>query len=173
MPLLPEQDMSPLSLSCAGRQLQQGVRTVLLGGLMLVLARPAIAADQWFAVDTNSWFTGWRSQLQELVDRDATLSTNELCVVGWQNGDPASLQAYLVWPAGHKLITWRPSKDDPHSLLHETNVTDLQKDVVATDRDVNGSTYRVTHAWVGHIESSCRKFGMTVRLSRRKAPANG
>lgn len=165
--------MSGLSLILIGCQLQPGLRAVTLIWLMFVLAGPASAADQWFSLDTNSWFTGWRSQLQELVDRDGTLSTNTLCVVGWQNGDPASLKAYIVWPAGHKLITWRPSKDDSRSLLHETNVTDLQKDVVAIDQDVHGSTYLVSRAWVSHIKASCRRFGMTVRLSPQKASFNG
>jgi hypothetical protein len=143
-------------------------RRGLLVAITLTFAQPAVAADQWFSLDNSHWFRGWRTQLQELVNQDQEVSASTLCAVGWQNDDPASLQAYVVWPVGHTLITWRPSKDDPHSLLHETNVIDLRKDVVATIKDANTSTYLVTRAWVDHIQASCRKFGATIRLSPRK-----
>lgn len=147
-------------------------RSLFLGAAILMMAKPAHATEHWFSLDTNPWFKGWRTQLQELVDRKQTLPASQLCAVGWQEDDPASLQAYVVWPAGHELITWRPSTDDPHSLVHETKVTDLQKDVVATEQAVNGSTYLVTRAWVRHIEARCRATGTTVRLSPQTVPAH-
>ncbi len=145
----------------------------LLGSLLLMAASPAHATDRWFQLDRSPWFQGWRMQLQELVDQDRATGTSQVCAVGWQDGDPATLQAYIVWPAGHELITWRPSRDDPHSLVHETLVTDLHKDVVANEQAVNGSTYLVTRAWVRHIEQHCRSFGTTVSLSPRSEPSHG
>lgn len=128
----------------------------------------AHADDTWFELDSNELFTGWRTQVQELVDQVPNTAPTRICVVGVTDGDPFSLEAFVIWPGHHQLIIWIPSKTDSHSLGHQTRVLDLETDVVASEKQVAGSTYLVTRAWLRGIERRCNTQGTTLTLTPRK-----
>lgn len=44
---------------------------------------------------------------------------------------------------------------------------DLRKDVVASDRLINRSTYLVTRAWLNNVLSHCARDGTEVQLEGR------
>lgn len=76
--------------------------------------------------------------------------------------DCLSEQPYILWSEGNMLfrpvfISWRLAGTLPEgSSLHEAirlhipphNFIDLNEDVVPTEKDIGGSTYLVTRAWV-------------------------
>lgn len=141
---------------------------VLLGGVLPAIifsVEPARGAVRWFRVSESEWFSGWRAQLQELVDQSPNQAPSRICIVGLRDVDPATLQAYVIWPAQHRLITWIPSKDDDHSLVHETHVLDLNKDIVATRREIGSSTYLEDRAWLLSTERHCKRSGTTLKLA--------
>lgn len=141
---------------------------VLLVGIVTAITlsvAPARGAVRWFPVSESEWFPGWRAQLQELVDQAPRQAPSQICIVAVRDVDPATLQAYVVWPAQHQLITWMPSKGDDHSLVHETHVLDLNKDIVPTRKEIGSSTYLEDRAWVLNIERHCKRTGTTLELA--------
>lgn len=147
-------------------------RTLLRVGVwistLVALSANARTADKWFTLDSSDQYPNWREQVQELVDSSQAVSPTKICVVGVGDGDASTVQAYVIWRDHHRLITWIPSKDDPHSLANQTRVLNLETDVVASDRQVAGSTYLVTRPWLHDLERHCRIFGTTLTLSAQR-----
>lgn len=138
--------------------------------LMTVAMASAAAAELWFKISTDAWFIGWQRQVQALVNRDGHETSNQVCIVGLKSG--GTVMAYVYWPTNHSLTTWFPAPNDPDALIYEPHVLDLGKDVVATDADVDGSTYLVTRAWVRRVVSHCRTAGITIDVTRRPRQAH-
>jgi len=109
--------------------------------------------------------TGCAPRVLGLPGRDAMVAyvanakgAQHLCVV------PYDHYAWVYWQEGRRLILWEGS---PHAdaLVRSRRVLDLDKDVVATEADVAGSTYLVTKAWVRDTLRDCREYGMRYTIT--------
>jgi hypothetical protein len=105
--------------------------------------------------------------LDTLVRRDAKTPQNHFCVVAYRlaNGE---LQAWVHWLEGNAIILWEPRIDDPaHGLVWSRRYLRLDRDVVASEDDVAGSTYRVTKSWVEGIVEDCASAGDRFVVEKR------
>lgn len=86
---------------------------------------------------------------------------NRFCTVGYRMPQ-GYLVVWTLWEEERTLLLWRGSSDADmrlaglamarHSLM-------LGRDTVATENDINGSTYLVTVDWWISIADDCRKHG--------------
>ncbi|MGO4715377.1 hypothetical protein [Bradyrhizobium sp. 2TAF24] len=88
---------------------------------------------------------------------------NRICILGEQAAD-GSRSAWVIWRRAHRIVLWEPGTND---LASSRRILDLRKDVVASDRDLRGSTYRVTRPWVEQLVARCAHSGahLDIRLS--------
>lgn len=91
------------------------------------------------------------------------------CAVGYQDASGMSRRAWVHWPQGGQIILWEGATDPASAktaIARSRRVTDLGKDVVATEAEVKGSTYLVMRSWVDRITKECDARGAkyTVRL---------
>ncbi len=142
--------------------------------LALAVATPCEAmASQWTKIDALPVFSGWRQELQRLVDTEGRGRLNHFCVVAETfrpprgPGDvkpPAEDQVGRVyWREGRRLIAWDPSKTAVDATsARPGNDLDLTKDVRATQSEVGSSTYLVTRSWVSSIIRHCATDGSQI-----------
>jgi hypothetical protein len=100
--------------------------------------------------------------------------TQHFCVVGYDHGlddsGKRSRSAQVHWREGKRLILWEGANDwGPDVLRYARRDVDLRNDVVATEADVNSSTYLVTRAFVDRILVDCAAKGTryTIRMRKR------
>jgi hypothetical protein len=122
------------------------------------------AAERWFSIHSRPAFADVQAQLQVVVDEHAQQDKNRFCVVGETVG--ARAEAWVYWPAGGKLILWRPDRDNPHAIAGSNRYLDLKKDVVAGD-DVGGSTYKLTRADADETINACARHGDHYMIAKR------
>ena len=142
--------------------------------LVLAVAAPCAASgSRWTKIDAVSGFSGWRQELQRLVDTEGHSRVNHFCVVAETYraprgpGDlkpPAEDQVGRVyWREGHRLIAWDPSTTAVDATsVRPGNDLDLTKDVRITQSEVGSSTYLVTRRWVSSIIHHCAADGSQV-----------
>lgn len=98
----------------------------------------------------------------------APTGPQHFCIVGYDY--PTGGRAALVhWREGQRLIHWDGASDPTYaaaSIRFARRDLDLTKDVVATDADINSSTYLVTRAWVDQILADCAAKGAQYTVSR-------
>jgi len=83
------------------------------------------------------------------------------CIVGYQSSTANDKRAWIHWPQGHKLILW---SGGTAALANSRRITDLTKDVVASEADIQGSTYLVTQAWANQVLSDCATRGIKYQV---------
>lgn len=95
------------------------------------------------------------------------------CIIGYDPGPDDNgadgKMAYVHWREGQRLILWNSVSDPAYfedSIKWARSNLDLTKDVVATEADINGSTYLVARAWVDEILRSCAARGAQYTVSR-------
>lgn len=141
------------------------VAVMALGGTAAITARAQPAAAT-FDIRTDPRFAPLEPPLARYVRTSAAAAGhNRLCVLGEQAAD-GSRSAWVIWPRAHRIVLWEAGNDD---LAISRRVLDLRKDVVASDRDLRGSTYRVTRRWVDQLMGRCARDGahLDIRLSHR------
>jgi len=131
-----------------------------------------------FRVSKAAEFGPLKPALQALA-REAKHRTNHFCVVGYRLKD-GEKQAWVHWKEGKQLILWEarsPESENVAALVQSRRRIRLEKDVVATEAEVAGSTYLVTRSWVTEILQDCRAHGDQVTISNRPshpgAPSRG
>ncbi len=82
---------------------------------------------------------------------------NNFCILGFSVEGTKS--AWVVWREGGQILLW----DGGDDLDRSRRVIHLKSDVVATEEDLHGSTYRVTKSWVDGLTRSCESPGVKVR----------
>ncbi|MFZ6746392.1 hypothetical protein ACO0LC_24435 [Undibacterium sp. JH2W] len=106
-----------------------------------------------------------RTALQQFVTRYArntksALQHIHIANVQMENGETG---LYAYWKEDQSILILQffeyPSDKPGLSWLHHKARIDLKTDVVATEEQMNGSTYLVTSAWAQHIVDSCIKQG--------------
>ncbi len=102
-------------------------------------------------------FQAPQKALEYLVHQQGKQELNHFCVIGYQlaaDNQPAC--AY--WEENNALILWAPMRG-PAVLSLSRRFLDLDKDVVESDADVNGSTYVVSRRWANTVIDDCKKRG--------------
>ena len=96
--------------------------------------------------------------LRQLVISKRGGAINNFCVVGYKDSS-GLVTGWVHWVEGKALILWEPSEDARASLIKSRRYLDLQRDVVATEEQVKGSTYLVTKSWVDRVLLDCKSTG--------------
>jgi hypothetical protein len=86
---------------------------------------------------------------------------NTFCVLGFRTDDNAK-GAWIIWQEGDQIILWEGGGEIDSSRRK----INLKSDVVPTEKDLHGSTYLVTQAWVKNIADSCDRSGLKVRVPK-------
>lgn len=103
-----------------------------------------------------------RSTIRYLVaNEEQNRRRNRFCVVGYKY--PSGMkQAWVLWEEERLLMLWDGSLYADTRLKALTMARrnlKLGRDTVATENDINGSTYIVTVDWWISIADDCRKHG--------------
>lgn len=142
--------------------------TGLAIGLFLSAA-PSAARVEWRKPLPASGFSGLQQEFRRLATERGTAKVNHFCAVirgDTSGGGDRSLEVY--WPEGHQFLRYGPGTDGKiNALSQDAGATvDLRTDVVATERDIAGSTSRVTRAYVMALITRCRQTGTTFTVLR-------
>lgn len=95
-----------------------------------------------------------------LLEQAPLAGPQHFCVIGYTHGRDKI--AYVHWRERHKLITWWGGYDPRYrdeAIVRSNRQLDLDTDVVPTEKDIGGSTYLVTRAWVRRKLSDCAAHG--------------
>ena len=128
-------------------------------------AQPKEAPGQASAIGVPTSITGVplfanpQLALGALVRRDATTTQNHFCVIAYRFGN-GELLAWVHWLERNAIILWEPRVDGrDRALIWSRRYLRLDRDVVSSDEELHGSTYRVTKSWVQGIIADCASIG--------------
>jgi hypothetical protein len=142
-------------------------------GLALCVAGAAATAQplpaQTFAADAEPGFKPVLPALEAYLDAQTApaAGTQHFCVVGYRRGEDR--YAWVYWQQGQRLVYWEPAADDVESketLTRSRRELNLRKDVVASARELRGSSYRVDRPWLNRLLTDCRHRGQAFDLRR-------
>jgi len=116
-----------------------------------------------FDLSSDPDFRNYQRVVRKFAHKHRPDAENDFCISGFYTRDNLK-SAWVIWRQGRQIILWEGQPDLDHSRrsLH------LATDVVATEEDLHGSTYRVTHAWVEKITAVCEQSGVKVHVSKLK-----
>jgi hypothetical protein len=141
--------------------------SMALGVLGLASALAAFADDsaiKSFDITTDPVFGNYKNVLLTFALHHRPKAENTFCVLGFQS--PDSLQgAWVIWREGKQIILWEGGE----TLDASRRRINLKSDVVATEAELHGSTYKVTQAWVTDITDTCDRSGVKLKLPRNRA----
>lgn len=150
------------------------MRSMIIGGLSLLLfstsAATAARKVQWRSANLSAGFKDWRAEIRRWVHKDASQERNSVCVVVEDDGR-GDIQAFAYWPQQQLLASYLPG-DGPlteQSRTPGSGLLDLKHDIVPTLADVKGSTFREPRSWLDAIVRKCRRYGVTLSVSKSKA----
>lgn len=104
-----------------------------------------------------------------LDDRVARTGTHRFCVVGYRLAGTGGI-AWVYWHEGQRLVHWEPAGagfEPKDTLLHSRRDLDLRRDVVATARELAGSSYRIDRPWLRRLLADCHQRGRRFTVHRR------
>ena len=81
---------------------------------------------------------------------------NNFCVIGQLAKDQGK-SAWIIWRQKREIILW---EGQDLVTARPRRVIDLDKDVVASESELHGSSYLVTRQWVRSLVSECKKTGL-------------
>jgi hypothetical protein len=120
----------------------------------------------WVPIGAYSQFSTIRTQLQDLVDHDATQKSNTFCVIGQkENG---YLAAYVYWRTEDQLIFWLPDKNDAYETYALTDSI-FQIDLKHGLRDEEDAAYQeneMQRSYAEAILKACRKSGQNFVIKK-------
>lgn len=156
------------------------VNYLALAIVVVGLTDQASAAVQWRKPDVEPGFKGLSKELQHLVDRDGRTRLNTFCAVIQSERQPKTAinrdggYTWLLanWKQEHLLYTFGAA-DDQYGLtdmnIFHSMPLDLRRDVVASEKQIGGSTFLVTRTWVANVEQHCKVSGTTFTIIRTGA----
>ena len=128
-------------------------RRTLLAAIGVAAGSPVLAAGRARPVAAPLLST-----LRDFVVATARLPM-EVLYVGWAEVEPRTPRApYAWWPADRSLLNltqFEPGAD--LSWLSRKGRIDLRTDVVATEKEMSGSTFRVDISWAERVQRDCRR----------------
>lgn len=127
-------------------------------------------ATHWTKIDGYHGFQGWREQLQHMADQGSHFPVSHFCVIVATGStappDNKFTWAYVYWREAAQLYTFGQSDEAMSDMTEFKAPLDLKKDVVATERQLKGSSYRVTRAWVADVLRHCATAGTQIVVRR-------
>jgi hypothetical protein len=162
--------MKTAFLTSVARGMLQVSRCILLVSIVpiatahpLLLAQTAAPEGDGRAFDLASdpAFRDYKHVLTEFAHKHRPKAENDFCISAFYTRDDRK-SAWVIWRQGRQMILWegQPDLDDSRRDLH------LASDVVPTEDDLHGSTYRVTKAWVERMTAACEQSGVKVHVPR-------
>lgn len=115
-----------------------------------------------FDITSDADFRDYKQVVTKYAHKHRSKAENTFCVLGFRTGDN-SKSAWIIWKEGKQIILWEGSPD----LDSSRRKINLKSDVVAAEKDLHGSTYLVTQAWVSDISSTCDRSGVKVRVPKK------
>lgn len=141
---------------------------LLLSSLCIASAGQALAQEaSFFSVRKHPGYAQPEKSLELLVRTFGTRRLNHFCVIGYR--DPSGDEyAWVRWEEGKALILWEAAADParPAMLSDSRRYLRLDKDVVASEEEVNGSSYLVTREWVKSVKNDCESHGDKFVISK-------
>ena len=117
------------------------------------------SATTYFDVAKESEFRNFRTVLQVWNRHHPHHGGNDFCVLGYAAGD-GSKASWILWRQGKEIFHWIGG-DTPLDTLQTIH---LNRDVVASESDIKGSTFLVTEQWVAGLQASCDAQGRKVHF---------
>jgi hypothetical protein len=114
-----------------------------------------------FGLTSDADFRNYKQVVTAYARKHRPYAENTFCVLGFQSDDNLK-GAWVIWPEGKQIVLWEGGELDS-----SRRKLDLKTDVVATEEDLHGSTYRVTQAWVKEVTALCGRSGVTVRVPKK------
>jgi hypothetical protein len=137
--------------------------------LVQALSLQAQKIDTPISVRGVAGFENPEQLLRQLVRARSRLPVHHFCVVGYKDtGD--SVNAWVHWVEGKALILWEPASANPLPLIASRRYLNLERDVVASEEDIKGSTYLVTRTWVNTVLADCTRVGDRYTVRRVSQP---
>jgi hypothetical protein len=120
-----------------------------------------------FDITSDADFRDYEQVVTKYAHKHRSKAENTFCVLGFRTGD-YSKSAWIIWKEGKQIILWEGSPD----LDSSRRKINLKSDVVAAEKDLHGSTYLVTQAWVSDIISTCDRSGVKFESPKRRNQRN-
>ncbi|CAN7639571.1 hypothetical protein LJR090_005616 [Bosea sp. LjRoot90] len=135
---------------------------ICIAAVLCSLGGVVRAESTFFDIGGDPQFASYRDVVRRYVLEKGKAKRTEICVIGFVAGD-SSRAAWVIWSAARQIILLEPGSDD---LTFSRRVIDLKKDVVADERALKGSTYRVTRKWVADLTRDCEARGQRMTIQR-------
>ena len=119
--------------------------------------------DAVFATESAAHFGDPLPALQLMVrQRSApTAVRHHFCIIGYESPD-SSRRAWVLWSEAKRISLWEGATDPTsarEALIQSRRNIDLRRDVVKDRAALEGSSYRVTRAWVNDLKADCAAKG--------------
>ncbi|MEY4562743.1 MAG: hypothetical protein RLZZ618_2020 [Pseudomonadota bacterium] len=175
--------LASLAVACAGVTLLASAEAALLPSTRTTLMGAATTATGFasepvaeapgtsvpFELSSVPDFAGYRAAVSRYLRARTPHRLNHVCVLGEQHGD-GSRSAWVIWQEGREMVLWDGGREP---LVNSRRTLNLRRDVVATEAEVAGSTYRVTRAWVRLQQQRCQRLGSRLELTRHQLNQRG
>jgi hypothetical protein len=145
------------------------VRLLLLP-LCLMSAGQTLAQEaSFFSVRKHPGYAQPERSLELLVRTRGTRRLNHFCVIGYRDASGHEY-AWVRWEEGKALILWEAAAEParPTRLADSRRYLRLDKDVVASEEEVNGSSYLVTREWINGVKRDCESHGDKFVISKQR-----
>jgi hypothetical protein len=122
-----------------------------------------------FSIHQHPGYSEPQKSLELLVRTQGTRRLNHFCVIGYR--EPSGYEyAWVHWEEGKALILWEPAADParPEPLSTARRFLRLDRDVVASEEHLGGSSYLVTRQWVSRVTSDCKAHGDKFKISKQQ-----
>jgi hypothetical protein len=117
-----------------------------------------------FDLSTEAAFADYRKAVTKYLGERRAKVPADVCVIGLRAEDGFK-HAWVLWPQGRQIILWEGDGSDLRTSRRRLRIP---ADVVNTEKDLKGSTYLVTRAWVKDLTRACDERGTKVRVQRKK-----
>jgi hypothetical protein len=115
--------------------------------------------EKHFALTSSGIFKAYKTHAAKYLKSQNWHRSTSMCALGESIDNEQ--QVWFVWRDGKKIILW----DEPDMPLNASRrILKIPRDVVANQKAINGSTYKVTQAWVRDLTERCSKYGTTFKL---------
>ncbi|MBU6449678.1 MAG: hypothetical protein KGQ26_08655 [Rhodospirillales bacterium] len=117
----------------------------------------------WISIKSSPLFADITTQLQKLVNEQASRKVNHFCVIGQNAG--SFLSAYVYWPEKNQLIFWLPAPNELSVLeyLDNTYAVDLRTGLIDGVAPFAG---RMQRSYSQNILRACKASGQDFTITK-------
>lgn len=133
---------------------------IIIASLLIVLQGISSGETTSFSILGNPGYPRPREVFENLATDKGTATVNHFHVVGHRLKDGSDC-AWVYWEEGRAIILWEPTRypEYPVNLSISRRFLSLDRDLVATDKEIKGSTCLVTRKWAEDMIKACKKHG--------------